>query len=64
MGKSQVSISVEPELLERVRRSKSKREKLNPLFSASRSKYLVYLIMKGLEIEEKELEEQSRSKIP
>lgn len=63
MGK-QLNIYVEPELLKRVLNSKSKRERLSPLGSTSRSKYLVYLIKKGLEIEERELEEQSRSKIP
>ncbi|MFC1486943.1 hypothetical protein ACFLRN_04555 [Thermoproteota archaeon] len=53
----QLSFSAESELLKRLANAQSMREKFNPLGSTSRSKYLIYLIKKALEIEEKELEQ-------
>lgn len=55
MGK-QISLTVTPELLKRFNDAKSKREKVNAFGTTSRSKYLTYLVEKGLELEEKELE--------
>jgi hypothetical protein len=53
----QISFSASQELIERLANAQAKREKLNPLGSTSRSKYLNYLIKKALDLEEKELEQ-------
>lgn len=54
---TQISFTIEPELLKRLEDAKTKRKKVSPFGPDSRSKYLIYLIEKALEIEEEELEQ-------